>query len=411
MAGGLVSSTLQTDPSEDDATRGNRLPVVRFIGALYRSTTGQEVLTFVAFSLLFLVFTIWLGGRFANVGSRVLDIWTNAPVILLALAEIVTLRSGQFDLSISGNTTLTAFLTIGLVVNQGLPLWAAIVAALAAGALVGAVNSVLVSIFGINAFIATLATNGACLGLADVYSGGSAVAASTDNPLPQWFTTFGSFTGKCPAWLLWTVVVLIVLCGALSLRAARPARIQRWAWEFVTVGCLAAGLAVAVLVFNLPEWIRQTSWVIALLLLVALALWVLLEYTPFGRNLTATGANREAARLAGVPTRRVEMIAFPLSGLLSAIAGTVLAAQVGSAQPDLGSSLLLPAFAAGFLSTVLFSRGQFNVWGAVVGGVFLVWVNQALLAGGVAFTWNQVVNGAVLIVAVGFSSTLAKWRA
>jgi ribose/xylose/arabinose/galactoside ABC-type transport system permease subunit len=100
--------------------------------------------------------------------------------------------------------------------------------------------------------------------------------------------------------------------------------------------------------------------------------------------------------------------AFVLSGLLSATAGIVLAAIQGSASPDIGAGFLLPAFAAAFLATVLLSNGRFHVWGTIIGGVFLIWVSQGLVIGGVPFTWTGVINGVVLVAAVSLSTALRR---
>jgi ribose/xylose/arabinose/galactoside ABC-type transport system permease subunit len=93
-----------------------------------------------------------------------------------------------------------------------------------------------------------------------------------------------------------------------------------------------------------------------------------------------------------------------LGGTLAALAGIVLAANQGSAAPDVAVGFLLPAFAAAFLSTVILSTGQFKVWGTLIGGTFLVWVSQGLIVGGLAFTWTDVVNGVVLTLAVALST-------
>ncbi len=76
----------------------------------------------------------------------------------------------------------------------------------------------------------------------------------------------------------------------------------------------------------------------------------------------------------------------------------------GSASPDVAVGFLLPAFAAAFLSTVVLSTGRFTVWGAIIGGTFLVWISQGLIVGGLPFTWTDVVNGVVLVIAVALST-------
>ncbi|MCW2829653.1 MAG: monosaccharide transporter rane protein family, partial [Aeromicrobium sp.] len=172
------------------------------------------------------------------------------------------------------------------------------------------------------------------------------------------------------------------------------------------VAAVVAAVAVAAFfVIDGPEWLDSISWLIAILLVVTAVLWVLLNQTPYGRNLKATGSNAEAARLAGVHTHRVTIVAFMMGGALASLSGMVLASLNGSAAPGVAVPFLLPAFAAAFLSTVLFSRGRFTVWGTITGGVFIVWVAQGLILGGLAYTWTDVVNGVVLVSAVALSTT------
>jgi ribose/xylose/arabinose/galactoside ABC-type transport system permease subunit len=372
----------------------------------------QELWTFVAFCMLFAGFSLWLGGRFDNVVSRLLDVHTNAPVLLLALAAMVTLIGGQFDLSISGMATLSTFILVGTVINDGWPMWAAILLVAIIGSAGGFLNAIFVVGLRMNAFIVTLATNGLFLGASEIYSNGTAITpTSTGRQLPSWFTSLGSYPTKFPHLLVWAALAVAAVVGFAKLRRLRPVRVPKLTWEFICI--LIAIIVVGLLfgVFHLASWVSDTSWLVGLLLAVAFGMWILVDRTTFGRNLRATGANREAARLAGVPTRRVTVLAFAIGGLLAAMAGVVLAAAVGSAQPGVATDLLLPAFAATFLSTVLFSSGQFNVWGTIVGGIFLVWVGQALILGGLNFTWGDVVNAVVLLGAVAFYSILTRRRA
>ena len=83
---------------------------------------------------------------------------------------------------------------------------------------------------------------------------------------------------------------------------------------------------------------------------------------PWGRHLEAIGANQEAARLVGVPIDRMVLSSFVVSGGLAALAGVLMLAQNGSADPQTSlGSLLLPALAAVFLGATAFRPGHYNV--------------------------------------------------
>ncbi len=139
-------------------------------------------------------------------------------------------------------------------------------------------------------------------------------------------------------------------------------------------------------------------------LVIAVALWFVLEHTALGRYLFATGGAREAARLAGVQTDRYVWGSLVTSATFAALAGVLLASQFGSTQAQSGTPYLLPAFAAAFLGSTQFKR-RFNAWGAVLAVFVLQSGVKGLQLAGVGTTWiESLFFGVALIVAVGFSS-------
>ncbi|MBD8605438.1 ABC transporter permease [Aeromicrobium sp. CFBP 8757] len=144
--------------------------------------------------------------------------------------------------------------------------------------------------------------------------------------------------------------------------------------------------------------------VVALYMLVIAAIvWYVLEHTPLGRRVAATGAGPEAARLAGVRTKRITFGALMASSLLCSVAGILLASKLATATPDLGPAYLLPAFAAAFLGTTQIKLGRFNVWGTLL-AIFLLATGVKGLQLGGAPTWvTDLFNGLALIAAVGLS--------
>ncbi len=137
---------------------------------------------------------------------------------------------------------------------------------------------------------------------------------------------------------------------------------------------------------------------------LAILLWWLLEYTPAGRYLYGIGGNPQAALLAGVRVGRIKTAAFVLSGLVAAFSGVVLAAQLGSASPDVGGPYLLPAFSAVFLGATQVFTGRVNVPGTLI-AIFLLatGVKGLQLAGAPAYI-NDLFNGAALIIAVALAA-------
>lgn len=148
-----------------------------------------------------------------------------------------------------------------------------------------------------------------------------------------------------------------------------------------------------------------------ILLVVALITGWLLRHTLFGRRLTQVGSNPKAAKIVGVHVERTMLLSFVASGVLAGLAGVLLFAQTGAANPQIGSGYTLPALSAAFLGATTIRPGNFNVAGTLVGVFFVgVAVNGLTLAG--ADDWAQpVFNGGALVLAVVLSSLLAKRQA
>jgi ribose transport system permease protein len=148
--------------------------------------------------------------------------------------------------------------------------------------------------------------------------------------------------------------------------------------------------------FGIP-WI---FYFVAVLFVIA---WYVLEFTPVGRYLYATGSNKDAARLAGLPTEGYIWGSLIASGLIGASAGLIAVARVNGSTPDLPNSYLLPAFAAVFLGATQLKQGRPNVWGTAIAVVVLAMATKGFELLGVDIWIQQVFNGLALIIAVAVS--------
>ncbi len=165
------------------------------------------------------------------------------------------------------------------------------------------------------------------------------------------------------------------------------------------------------LIIGLPEGFQAISQtevagiVLPVFYLFALAtvLWFVLEHTPTGRRLYATGGGADAARLAGVRTTRVIFGAFVVCALIASLAGVLQTASLGTGDPSIGPSYLLPAFAAAFLGSTQVRPGRFNVWGTVLAVYVLATGVKGLQLAGAPFWLPDLFNGVALLLAVGLS--------
>jgi ribose transport system permease protein len=140
-----------------------------------------------------------------------------------------------------------------------------------------------------------------------------------------------------------------------------------------------------------------TVW---LTLIMAVLLLYILEQTPFGRKLYATGGSERVAFLAGIRTGLLKIAAFGIAGLLVAIGAIFALGQNGAANAGFGPDLLLPAYAAAFLGVTAYRPGYYNVPGAVIAILLMAVGFNGLNLLGSPFWGQPIFNGAVLVIAV-----------
>ena len=148
-----------------------------------------------------------------------------------------------------------------------------------------------------------------------------------------------------------------------------------------------------------------------IMLVIGAATSVLLNHTTFGRYMVATGANEVAARLNGMPTRRILLGSFVVGGLLAGSAGVLQVAAQGNGNPQVGGiPFILPALAAVFLGATTLKPGTYNVGGTIL-GLFFIGIAVSGLALHGAQPWvTDVFNGAAVVVAVTLSAQFRRRR-
>jgi ribose transport system permease protein len=281
------------------------------------------------------VFALWVPDLFLTSATAKSVAGDQAVTVILALGALFTLAAGQYDLSIAQNLGLSAVVSSSLMVSSHVAPIPAVLMTLACGAAIGAGNGLIVSVVGVNSFIATLGMSSVLLAVTEQISNFQFIG-----PLPS---SFQGVVGHEPLGIPIITVYAVVL---------------------------------------------------------AVFVWYVLEHTPIGRRVYATGANPDAARLAGVRTRRYVFWSFVVTGLIASLAGVLVAARVGEVSSDLGPPYLLPAFAACFLGTTQIKLGRFNVWGTVLAIYLLATGVKGLQLAGGQLWITDLFNGLALIGAV-----------
>lgn len=288
---------------------------------------------------LALLFSILLPNTFPTLLNLRAIISDKAIIALLSLAAMIPMAAGRIDLTVGYGIVLWHILAISLQTIFGIPWPVAVMIVLFLGAFVGLLNGLLVEVAKIDAFIATLGTGTVLYALALWHTGGRQIVGV----LPDGFYAInGTF------------------------------------------------------VFGLPI----TGFYV---LAITVVMWLVLEYTPVGRYLYAIGANPRAAELNGIPTRKFVMGAFVTSGLMTALAGVILASKLRIGQASVGLEYLLPALVGAFLGSTTIKPGRVNVWGTIVGVAILAIGISGIQQIGGSFWVEPMFNGVTLLVAIGIA--------
>ncbi|MCL1840309.1 MAG: ABC transporter permease [Propionibacteriaceae bacterium] len=139
---------------------------------------------------------------------------------------------------------------------------------------------------------------------------------------------------------------------------------------------------------------------IIVLVVMGLICAFVLNYTVIGRSMYAVGGNMEAARLAGLPVKRILVTVFALSGLFAAVAGMIVAGRLDSAQPSGAYGYELNSIAAVVIGGASLAGGVGRASGTLVGALILTVINNGLNLLNVNSFWQQVVMGLVIAIAV-----------
>ena len=323
-----------------------------------RRLTGldiQELLlrgrAFIALIVLVIVFS-FLNPTFLTPANIVIMAKHVAINAILGVGMTYVILTGGIDLSVGSIVGLAAMIVGGLL-NEGLVLplfgvivyfhlWSLILIGLLVGVLMGAINGLIITRFNVAPFIATLGMLYAARGLALLRSNGN---------------TFPNLVG-------------------------RP--------ELNNTGfpVLGAGDFLSV---------NYSIWLMILFALVAI---FLARKTPFGRQVYAIGGNERAAELSGVRVKRVKTIVYMISGFCAAMVGLIIASQLVAAHPATGTFFELNAIAAVVLGGTSLSGGRGSIGGTIIGAFVIGVLGDGLIGLGVSSFWQQVIKGAVIVLAV-----------
>ena len=336
-----MTSTTTDRPASAQADSPSARDTVAWRARLKGAFTPDKVGGIYVLIAMIVLFSIWTPETFPEWDTARQILNNNSVRAMAALALVVPLAAGVFDISVANTMTLSGVMCTYTIVHTDIPIWGAVVIGMLCALVVGVLNAVVVVVAKIDSLIGTLATGFLIQAMVTWRTGSRNV---TSDELAQTFPKIARF-------------------------------------QFLDL--------------TLPVF-----YVVA----IAIAIWFVLQHTATGRRLYAAGFNAQAARLAGVPTAKLKFLALVCSAGLAGLAGIVLAATLGSGSPTGGESYLLPAFAAVFLGATQLKPGRFNAFGTLV-GILMLGTGTTGLALARQRQWVQdTFTGVVLILALALTS-------
>ncbi|MHA7984618.1 sugar ABC transporter permease [Rathayibacter sp. CAU 1779] len=352
-----------------------------------------------------------LNPRFLAPGNLVNLTLQAAPLGVIALGTVVVLLVAQIDLSVGSVSGLASAVVGVCAMRLQWPMLVGVVAAIAAGAVIGVFYGFLQTRFGVPSFLITLAGLLAFLGVQLALLGPTgSINIPFSDPLVQFANTW--FLPPWAAYVIAGLAALAVLGTGLArrrrrMRAQLPA--EHPSVPIVRAVALAVGLGIAVWYLSLD---RGTAVMPVLFLLLVVFMSYLLRRTRWGRSVFAVGGNVDAARRAGLPVTRTLVTAFVICSSFAALGGVLAAARLGSATTLTGSAdTNLNAIAAAIIGGTSLFGGRGSAWSAVLGVLVISAISSGLTLLNLDASVRYMITGAVLLLAVIVDSLSRRSRA
>lgn len=279
---------------------------------------------------------------------------------ILALGVTCTLVVDGFDLSIGSVATSALMLSAYSMVILEQPAYVAVILCLGMGALVGLINGLLIVKMKVPDLLATLGMMFLLIGLQRIPTQGNSIATGMN--LGNGEVAEGTFSAA----FLW---------------------LGRHRFDLY----LERLVPVPVIIF----------------ILVAIGIWIFLEFTRHGRLMYAIGSNQRAAELVGANVARYKIAAYMISGVTASIGGILLAARLGRGDIASGNNLLLDSVAAGLIGFAVLGAARPNAFGTAIGALFVGILLQGMTMMNAPYYTQDFVKGAVLVCALVFTFYLS----
>ena len=372
-----------------------------------------------ALIIIFLIFYFLTDGSNAtptNINNLIMQ---NGYIIVLATGMLLCVLTGNIDLGVGSVVAISASVAAKLVVEQGWWVGPAWLVALVIGLAVGVFAGFFIAYLEIPPFVVTLATM--LMGRGLTYT---LLKSLTVGPLPADYSFIGTGfipTAKIqlpiaamekPVDVLCLVVALVVTIGLIVSESRTIKTNNKYGFaNLVPWQMVLRDLVIIALVWFFFIKLGQKNGITIQLVVVGVVVAIyhfITSNTVAGRQIYAMGGNPKAARLAGINTKKVFFWVYVNSSVLAAVAGILLSARQGGANPKMGDGIEMDAIASCYIGGAAAAGGVGTIIGAVVGALVMGVLNNGMSMYGLTTDLQKVVKGAVLLGAVVMDVTTKK---
>jgi D-xylose transport system permease protein len=351
----------------------------------------------VALAIVWIVFAYATDGLFLDSRNISNLMRQTAVTAILAVGMLMVIVTGHIDLSVGSLVGLAGMIGALMQARFQWGLVESVSAAIGLSLVVGAVQGALVAYARIPAFIVTLGGLHVWRGIVKAVSAGNTIPIS----LPSFKAIGQEYVATSGGAAIAAAAILGIVWWSVQDHRSRRRHGLASRPLALTIGLTTALCAVVVILVRTLNAYAGVPLPVLILFAVALCGGFVMQHTVFGRYLYAIGGNVDAARLSGINLQRHVLGCFCLMGALAGVAAVIYTARVGSASPDAGTLLELDAIAACVIGGASLMGGRGTVFGACLGALFMVSLDNGMSLENVPDFMQDIVKGAILVAAVG----------
>ncbi|MBA9087888.1 putative multiple sugar transport system permease protein [Fontibacillus solani] len=371
---------------------------------------------YIALFIIMLTFSIMTDGLFMSSRniSNLIDATGYIAVLAVGMTLVIVIR--HIDLSVGFAAGFLGAIAAILLTQAGVPVYITIPVILVLGTIVGLFNGFLVAQMGIPSFVASLAAmlifRGALLRVTEK-TGTIIVKDEHFNAIGNGFIPAIAKIGELN--LLSMIIGVVIIALFIYFEISKRRNKLKYNFEVISSGMFALKVTFISAIIAYITWIlagyNGFSWTVVIVMIVVVIYHFLTTSTVIGRHIYAVGSNPEAAHLSGISVKKITYIVFCSMGMLSALSGILFTSRLQSATTTAGTLFELDAIAAAYVGGVSAAGGVGKITGSIIGAIVMASLSSGMNLLGVGISYQYMIRGGVLALAVIFDVMTRRQRA